>query len=143
MKKTLLLFIVLCSTIIASAQVKCTSSNPDYKIAYKRTIVADNTVFVDFTVTYYGDEQVYFRIYGPQIYDDEGNIYSFDSYNVVNVGNTGKNGADIEPDIPIKVRIPIKNVDEFATLFNKMILPYGNGYDKNTFTITNVPIPRD
>lgn len=143
MKKILLLFIVLCSTIIASAQVKCTSSNPDYTIAYKRTIVADNTVFVDFTVTYYGNEQVYFRIYDPQIYDDEGNIYSFSSYNVVNVGNTGKNGADIEPDIPIKVRIPIKNVDEFATLFNKMILPYGNGYDKNTFTIINVPIPRD
>jgi hypothetical protein len=143
MKKILSLFIVLCSTIIASAQVKCTSSNPDYTIAYKRTIVADNTVFVDFTVTYYGNEQVYFRIYDPKIYDDEGNIYSFSSYNVVNVGNTGKNGADIEPDIPIKVRIPIKNVDEFATLFNKMILPYGNGYDKNTFTITNVPIPRD
>lgn len=143
MKKVIILFLALCCTVIASAQVKCTSSNPDYKIAYKRTIVADNTVFVDFTVTYYGNGQVYFRIYAPQIYDDEGNIYSFDSYNVVNVGNTGRNGADISPDIPIKVRIPIKNVDEFATQFYKMIIQYGNGYDENTFTITNVPIPRD
>lgn len=145
MKKTLLLFIVLCSTIIASAQVKCTSSNPSYELTYKRTVVAGNSVIVDFLVTLYGNVTKEFRVYEITVYDDEGNVYNFKANGTgcVDVGNTGNNIIYIEPDIPVKIRITVKNVDEYSTLFKKMIMPFGNGYDKNSFTITNIPIPRN
>lgn len=138
-----LLFSVL--SICAFGQVKCTSSNPSYELTYKRSVVAGNSVIVDFLVTLYGNETKEFRVYEMTVYDDEGNVYNFKANGTgcVDVGNTGNNIIYIEPDIPVKIRITVKNVDEYSTLFKKMIMPFGNGYDKNSFTITNIPIPRN
>lgn len=145
MKRLFTLTISLLIATIAFAQVKCVSSNASYEITYKRSFVSGSSVIVDFLVNNYGNETNYFRIYSITAYDDEGNVYNFESYGTgcVDVGNTGNNSADLEPDIPIKVRITLKNVDEFSTIIKKLILPFGNGYDKNSFTITNIPIPRD
>lgn len=145
MKKILISCIILFSTIIASGQVKCISSNPSYELTYKRSVVAGNSVIVDFLVTLYGKETKEFRVYDMTVYDDEGIVYNFKANGTgcVDVGNTGNNIIYIEPDIPVRIRITVKNVDEYSTLFKKMIMPFGNGYDKNTFTITNIPIPRD
>lgn len=145
MKKIFITALVALISVSAMSQVRCVSSNPDYKLTYKRSFTAGNNVITDFLVTYYGKGTKEFGVYPMTVYDDEGNVYNFGSNGTgcVDIGNTGENIISIEPDTPVKIRITVKNVDEYSTLLRKMIMPYGNGYDKNTFTITNIPIPRN
>lgn len=109
---------------------------------------------MDFTMVYNGKEEGYIHLYedNAHFYDDEGNIYEARKTieglrinMIADIGNTGKPWAYIEPGIPVKVRITLKDVDEFATKFVKIRLDCA--HDTHSFskeiTITNVPIPRN
>ena len=155
MKRIILIALCLFSFITAFGQVKCVSSNIDFEMTYKRTFVSNNAVIVDFLITYNGNGSRRFEVsqdMGTCIYDDEGNVYrgqttaSMNPINIiVNIGNTGQNGIDLQSGVPVKVRITIKDVDEFATLFPKMDLScyFGDGMGWNPINISNVPIPRN
>ena len=157
MKRLFTLIIAICAVSISAAfgQVKCISSNMDFEMTYKRTFVSNNAVVVDFVITYNGNGNRYFEISEGNetyIYDDEGNVYrgtniaGWEPANIiVNVGNTGKRGTELPSGVPVKVRITIKDVDEFATLFPKMDLScyFGDGKGWHPISISNVPIPRN
>ncbi len=154
MKKIITFLIFTFFSICAFGQVKCILDNPDYEMKYKRTTVNNSDVIMDFTITYHGRGQGYFYIEEGlgNFYDDEGNIYNArknpvgDRINLfVDIGNSGRCGQYLESGIPIKVRIRLKDVDDFATEFVKINLECKFVENKpfSSFTITNVPIPRE
>ncbi len=159
------LFIIVISLLFAStafAQVKCVSCDTDFEMTYKRSFVSNNAVIVDFLITYHGQGTA---AYGKNrtsikvtqgantcIYDDEGNIYKGymtvegDPTNIIaNVGNSGTCYAELESGIPVKLRITVKDVDEYATSFVKMNLycTFGYGDGSGIISATNIPIPRN
>lgn len=85
------------------------------------------------------------------IYDDEGNIYgnttSHYAYNKIraDIGNSGTHSATILDGVPVKVRVYIDDVDEFATEFIRFNLGYGPYYLSPTRKIEchNIPIPKE
>lgn len=155
MKKLILIILGFLTCITAFGQVKCVSSNVDFEMSYKRTIVSNNAVIVDFLITYYGNGSREFSIEEGNttiVYDDEGNIYrgyttagNTPTNIFANIGNSGSNKVVLQSEVPVKVRLTIKDVDEYATLFPKMELScyFGDGKGWHPITISNVPIPRD
>lgn len=132
--------------------MKCSTDLPDLELKYKRTTVSGNNVYVDFVMTYYGKDEMEIKVYNGSrtiFYDDEGNIYrgigvadSVNSKITADVGNADSSYGALPSGIPVKLRMLIKGVDEFATSFPKVTIAfYSNG--EHEMHISNVPIPRD
>lgn len=153
MKKIFITALAALISVSAMSQVRCVSSNPDYELTYKRSFTAGNNVIIDFLVTYYGKGKEWFKVCDTRIYDDEGNIYKtyltaagYQHDIIPDVGNTGEYAMYVESGIPVKVRITVQNVDEYATMLKKMILTcrVGEGPTSSLpFNIYNIPIPRN
>lgn len=153
MKRIIIIVIALCYTYISYGQIRCTTDYPDLEIKYKRTTVSGNNVYVDFVMTYYGkDEMEITVIDGHQtlFYDDEGNIYKGQgsgnspySKIIADVGNTDSSTAVLPSGIPVKLRLTVKEVDEFSTSFTKAKISFISSSKWYEMQIGNVPIPRD
>lgn len=152
------LFIIIVSVFAASAmhgQVRCSTDYPDLELKYKRTTVSGSNVYVDFTLTYHGKDEMGIRISDGNntiFYDDEGNIYKGQGLSgmgerknnniIADVGNANSDYGLLPSGIPIKLRMLIKNVDEYATSFPKIIIGFSS-YGWYEMQISNVPIPRE
>lgn len=152
------LFIIIVSVFAASAmhgQVRCSTDYPDLELKYKRTTVSGSNVSVDFTLTYHGKDEMEIRISDGNntiFYDDEGNIYKGQGLSgmgerknnniIADVGNANSDYGLLPSGIPIKLRMLIKNVDEYATSFPKIIIGFSS-YGWYEMQISNVPIPRE
>lgn len=159
MKKAISLFAFLLLGLTCSlAQVKVSSGSLSMDVQFKRAVAQGNDVFIDLIVTCNTNwEKV--GLSGCKIYDDEGNYYNlWDGY-----GNRGyridvienderiplPSGAASIPvarDIPRKVRILVKGVDEYASSFVQISIEWwGDMWRDKSFnsTLKNVPITRD
>lgn len=140
---------------VAFGQVQCSTDYPDLELRYKRTTVSGNNVYVDFILTYHGKDEIGIRISDGNntiFYDDEGNIYKGQGLSgmgerrnnniIADVGNANSDYGVLPSGIPVKLRMLIKNVDEFATSFPKIIITF-TSYGVYEMHISNVPIPRE
>lgn len=134
------------------------TGHPDVEVQIKRCIAQGEDVIIDLMVTSHTKwEKIYFIPDAPQCFDDEGNYYKTErtsggglagsiQYEIDGENKYWRSYLITEEDIPRKIRIIIKNVDEYASTFLSMKFPYlGNGDDelKYTLSIKNLPITRE
>ena len=151
MKKIILLVIASLITFAASAQVKINSGDPYIDLKYKRTIVSGSTVIIDFLMTNLSRGEIEACLYNfvnLSFTDDEGNVYGNQNFKI-DIGNSGKETGVFSPEIPLKVRLTLTNIDEYATAITSIIYPYyyyplpSNNSVNRTMKIYNIPIPRN
>ena len=85
------------------------------------------------------------------VYDDEGNVYRYTYkggiYNIIFGGESGQyNMVNLPEDVPVKMRIELENVSEFATEFTMLNIAFRNisshYYGVGSVTFRNIPITR-
>ena len=131
----------------AFAQVKITSGVAGIEFAVKRAFADGDNVCIDLLITNRSNyESIFFNLYYSKLYDDEGNEYTENALSREGPQTIGGK-IDIPRDIPRKVRIVIKNVDEYATSFLLVKLAYEvynpTSSGTKTLSIKNLPIIRD
>ena len=123
-------------------------------VTVKRAVAPGNDVFVDLMVTSRSGWKVLaFLSDHCVIYDDEGNQYRGGLVNMeyqvlfeVDGSRHNQCHLDLERNIPRKVRIIIRNVDEYAASFPLVKLRYygdNSSSNDNTITIENLFIKRE
>lgn len=151
MKKIILLAIAVLFTFTATAQIKIDSGDPYISLKYKRTIVNGNTVMIDFVMTNLNRNEIEACLYNfvnLSFTDDEGNIYGNNNFKI-DIGNSGQETGVFAPEIPLKVRFILTNINEYATAITSINYPYYYLTEPNrnavnrTMKIYNVPIPRE
>ena len=150
MKKIILLVIASLITFAASAQVKINSGDPYIDLKYKRTIVSGSTVIIDFLMTNLSRGEIEACLYNfvNLSFTDDGNVYGNQNFKI-DIGNSGKETGVFSPEIPLKVRLTLTNIDEYATAITSIIYPYyyyplpSTNSVNRTMKIYNIPIPRN
>lgn len=171
MKRTILSIALLCVlSVAASAQITKSSQyipmGLDIKV--KRCVVSGSQGYIDLIFTNHTGAPMpgvwVWNSYSlatldnptTAAYDDEGNIYYYENmknnniYQITFGGGKGfYNSADLPVEVPIKMRLDIKNISEFATEFTMLNLvlghvsSVGNGNDGvGAVTFHNIPIMR-
>ncbi|WP_455673969.1 hypothetical protein [Phocaeicola sp.] len=161
MKKTnyLWLFLFLLIPIGGWAQsesLKIKTNNPDFKIKVKRCEAMDKTCTIDVLLSNVGDSDVTIALCGgftgnSKAYDDEGNMYTDEKVLVsvgggrLDCGNTPY--TQLSPNVPVKARIQIEGVPEYAQTINLINLvvfcsEWNFSWDKPV-KISNIPISRE
>ena len=157
--KRLFVTIVLLFTclIYAGAQVKVSSGSTSIDVAVKRAIAEGDDVIIDLMITSHGSWEKIIISTGnmfpsSRLYDDEGNLYQSGNRDVMMFEADGKRDywfpeLVIERDVPRKMRVIVKNVDEYATEFTKAYFHYyANKVDfrenEHIINISNLPITR-
>lgn len=147
MKRILTLLLLSTISIIGYAQYSFSSGNPSVEMNLKRTVSQGNDVIMDFVITCHIEAQniVYFD---PQVYDDEGNLYTGyhpstgNRYNYFTIDGRQTGDLRLERDIPRKMRLTVKYVDEYASSFLLVKIPYDLNGTRYTVVIKNLPISR-
>ena len=148
MKKFLLGIVVLVATAISAiAQTTLTSGAAEMKVELKRAVAQGNEVVLDFMVTSYASNwgRVFFSARFSQFYDDEGNLYEGDDKIEFKADGYG---LSVERDIPRKLKVIVKGVDEYATTFLLCRIKYyvdskeGARVKESEMTIKNLSIER-
>lgn len=162
MKKLVLLSLSLLMSVTAFAQVKVNVDNPEVSIQFKRCIATGNIAYLDFIMINNSGKEMALDLKmwskdAIRAYDDEGNGYtSYDGDRVIkSIDFAGHRFTFYESDrryvfpteVPIKGRIEIRDVDEYATSFLKVIVDvydwtYGTKYHNFKIEFKNVPITR-
>lgn len=136
------------------------TGHPDIEVQIKRCIVQGSDAIIDFMITSHTKwEVINFRMEFPQFFDDEGNLYNNKKNRRIYYEIDGDRESEagygalreiknliVEEDIPRKVRIIVKDVDEYASAFLSMTIPYyGNSNEDLSYSITikNLPITRE
>ncbi|MBR6931831.1 MAG: hypothetical protein IKH49_00840 [Bacteroidales bacterium] len=123
-------------------------------VVVKRCFSQGNDVMMDLVVTGKGGWKVVAFLNNHCVfYDDEGNRYMGGLVNMgyqllfeVDKNRHNQCHLDIERDIPRKVRLILKDVDEYAASFPLIKLRYygdNTSYNDCTMVIKNLPIDRD
>ena len=151
------IILLLACLIYAGAQVKVSSGSSYIDVAVKRAVAEGNDVIIDLMITSHGSWKKIIISTGnmspsSRIYDDEGNLYQSGKSNVMMFEADGTRSywfpeLVIERDVPRKMRVIVKNVDEYATEFTKAYFHYyANRVDfvENEYIINikNLPITR-
>lgn len=136
------------------ANTKIITNHPDFKVRIQRCEVSGSTCVIDmiWENVGYQDVQIYHRNSSSDnsVYDDEGNQYATPTI-IVGRKNMAWGGTSLLSNVPVKVRIQIEGVSEFATMFrridlcidcNQWILGYASVPPKK-FVLMNVPITRE
>ena len=147
MKRILTLLLFCTFSVLGFAQTSFSSGNPSVEVNLKRTVAQGDNVIMDFIVTCHIETQ---RIYfdDPQIYDDEGNFYNGDRantgirYNHFTIDGRESSELRLERDIPRKMRLTVQHVDEYASSFLLVKIPYSLNGAIYTVVIKNLPITR-
>ena len=127
---------VFSSLVLAQAQDSVTFSNPDISFVFKRCTCSGSTAYIDFMVTNQSDTDIRgflnytsesgsdYAAYYTAAYDDEGNVYRIQNQNNklsgIVIGGSGPGyqsgfSFDLPKGIPVKMRITLTGVDEYAT----------------------------
>lgn len=144
---------LLASSTISFAQVQVSSGNSSIDVKVKRAVAQGDDVFIDLIITSNGSQSI-FQYFGDPVtvYDDEGNMYMGENGQWVKVKIDfefdGKQSRSfrfpIERGIPRKMRVFVRGVDEYASAFTIVKIPYmgDNSGFTGTITIKNLPITR-
>ena len=156
MKKIIIAVALFLCAFLAPAQVSVSSGNLGVDVKVKRAIAVGSDVYVDLVFTI-GNSWKQLEIHtrndmgepGVRFYDDEGQLYQSGSNETMQFDVDGKISywypkLIVEKNVPRKMRIIIKNVDEYATMFSSVRVPYLGENDRNIYVITikNLPITR-
>lgn len=167
MKKAIFsVLMLLMLSLVANAQIKTSRQYTfiDLDIKVKRCVVSGTQGYIDLVFTNNTGKHmsnVWVNNYSSLVdrtttaaYDDEGNVYYYHSnknhniYQITFGGGTGLyNSVDLPEDLPVKMRIDIQNISEYATEFTMLNLVLYNvssvGLDGvGTVTFRNIPITR-
>lgn len=144
-------------TIVLAQEISFT--NPDIEFKFKRCICTGSVAYIDLVITNYSGKTMtpycghLDRKYGPdmlvsRVYDDEGNEYVptakiGDDYHMFGVGFE----FQLPPEVPIKMRITIKDVDKYAAEFTMLTMGFANmdtgiPYDEGVLKVRHIPITR-
>ena len=167
MKKNIFsVLMLLMLSLVANAQIKTSRqyTSIDLDIKVKRCVVSGTQGYIDLVFTNNTGKHmsnVAVNNYSSLVdrtttaaYDDEGNVYYYYSnknhniYQITFGGGTGLyNNVDLPEDLPVKMRIDLQNISEYATEFTMLNLVLYNvssvGFDGvGTVTFRNIPITR-
>lgn len=159
-------------SICAFSQVKVSINYPDVDVVFKRCIVKGDIAYLDYMITNNSKEELLVQLGSTNTqtddemsaFDDEGNVYRYsDSEKSRLIFKFSLAGHEFEDmfyskivnipiGIPIKGRIGIRNIDEFATQFKLVKITFAcftavskgaGGYpEKATIVLKNVPFVR-
>ena len=129
---------------------------PAVEIKFKRCIASGGSAYVDLVMTNWSEKEIRgecvwrepmasYDNYYTAVYDDEGNMYR-DSLSFSFAGESS-NSFYAPCEIPIKVRIYIRNLDEYASEIKllKMAfrgMPSAEPYGAALLEIRDIPITR-
>lgn len=130
---------------------------PDVEFKFKRCIASGGSAYVDLVMTNWSGKEfsglltqqemmASYDNYYTAVYDDEGNMYRHDSLSFSFAGESS-NSFYAPCEIPIKVRIYIRNLDEYASEIKllKMAfrgMPSAEPYGAALLEIRDIPITR-
>ncbi len=159
MKRLIFAVILLIScSLFAGAQVKVSSGSPSIDVVVKRAIADGDDVIIDLIVTSHGGWRKIIISTGymypsSRLYDDEGTLYQSGNSKIMTFEVDGYRNyyfpeMVIERDVPRKLRVIVKNVNEYATEFTKAYFHYyADRVDfvenEHIITIKNLPITRN
>lgn len=139
------IILLITGFVYSGAQVRVDSGATEVEMKVKRAFSRGNDVCIDLIVTGLSSwESIAFWVIERKIYDDEGNFYERNQIYFEADGEM-KNVIPIERGIARKVRIVVKDVDEYASSFTLIKLHYdGNNTSANPrmLTIRDLPITR-
>lgn len=123
-RKIIVLSILLSVAATAFAQVKVSHSSSGIEFNVKRAFARGDEVCIDLLITNRSNyESIAFNLWGSKCYDDEGNEYTKNALSKEGPATVGGK-IDIPRDVPRKIRVIIKNVDEYASAFPLIKLEY-------------------
>ncbi len=141
--------------------------NPGIDFKFKRCVCSGSTAYVDFTITNNSKVHVQghllekepcsgFANYYTAAYDDEGNMYTFRTapckINHIDIANQSVSynyefSFDLPVGVPVRMRVTLSNVDEYATTISLLKVCFRNMnpseyYGQALFEAKNIPIVR-
>lgn len=142
------------------AQVYVSSGHPQMDVVVKRAFVMGDEACIDLIITVHNSwTSVVFLSgsgpnYSPIIFDDEGNLYEGQyehahrgigfNYDGQTFGYQG--WLKVTRDVPRKMRIMVRNIDEYASEFTSITLPYQGDANSNNdakLVIKHLPLTRN
>lgn len=165
MKKSFLSVVMLLMvSIVASAQIKTSRQYIpiDVDIKVKRCVVSGSQGYIDLLFTNYTGEFIKKVVVQSSetcldknnetiVYDDEGNVYKYTYgggiYKITFGGESSQyNGTNLPEDVPVKMRIELEGISEYATEFTMLNIAFRNisshYYGVGSVTFRNIPITR-
>ena len=149
MKKVIVFLVLILLSSPSFSQVVVDPGASEIGVAVKRTHTEGQSVVIDLMVTCYASawRRIGFGDDKSSVYDDEGNLYRLGSGSIVIQGDNSWGELQVEKDIPRKMKVIVKNVDEYATAFPLIKLYYSasgdnGGIKQSLVTIKNLPIQR-
>lgn len=142
MKKIILCVVFSLAAIVASSQTRCNSGDLNLEMTFKRCVLNNNILIIDFVLTNVDKKDIHLSMTGCSAYDDEGNCYikniKFD------IGNTGYDSGNFPAETPVKLRCYISDIDEFATKIIRLDMHYMKNYAfRYTMNVKNIDITRE
>ncbi len=159
MKRLLLFVAVALSVAVASAQ-SVKFSAPDVDVKFKRCIATGNNAYIDVVITNWMGKDVNaycitkesMANYGHHFtaaYDDEGNMYRPFSEISILVGgeNVLSDHFYLPREIPVKLRVYIKNLNEYASEIKLLKIAFrsispADSYGAALLELRSIPITR-
>ena len=165
MKKNIFsVLMLLMLSLVANAQIKTSRQYIpiDIDIKVKRCVVSGTQGYIDLVFTNNTGEFIKKVVVQSSetcldknnetiVYDDEGNVYKYTYgggiYKITFGGESGQyDGANLPEDIPVKMRIELENISEYATEFTMLNIAFRNisshYYGVGSVTFRNIPITR-
>ena len=155
---------LLMLSLIVNAQIKTSRQYIpiDIDIKVKRCVVSGAQGYIDLVFTNHtgafvkdvmvqSSETCLDKNNETIVYDDEGNVYKYTYkggiYNIIFGGESGQyNMVNLPEDVPVKMRIELENVSEYATEFTMLNIAFRNisshYYGVGSVTFRNIPITR-
>lgn len=165
MKKTIFSVLMLFMlSLVANAQIKTSRQYIpiDIDIKVKRCVVSGTQGYIDLVFTNHtgafikdikvqSSETCLDRNNETVVYDDEGNVYKY-AYQggirkIIFGGDDSQfNFTNLPEDVPVKMRIELEDISEYATEFTMLNIAFRNisshYYGVGSVTFRNIPITR-
>ena len=155
---------LLMLSLIVNAQIKTSRQYTpiDLDIKIKRCVVSGTQGYIDLVFTNHTgafikdvkvetDEPCLDRNNETVVYDDEGNVYKY-AYQggirkIIFGGEDSQfNFTNLPEDVPVKMRIELEDISEYATEFTMLNIAFRNisshHYGVGSVTFRNIPITR-
>ena len=131
------------------SNVKIITNHPDFKVRIQRCEVSGRTCVIDLIMENVGyqDVKLMYWTNGSSVYDDEGNQYAAPRV-LIGQADVYYGYTSLLANVPVKARITIEGVAEFATMFRRIDIrlhceQWGLGYNNKKLVLMNVPITRE
>lgn len=165
MKRIFLLISLYLTGFVCMNAQNVTFTNPEIEVVFKRCICSGPSAYIDLVMTNYSGKEMTgssiasenmadYASYYTAAYDDEGNVYKPGSGMAsVRIGDDNfvpslaQRAFALPSEVPVKVRVYLKNVDEFAAEITLLKMNF-RGLDPSTpygvslLEVRNIPIMR-